>query len=473
MTGVQGAVAGSPPATRWINVAPELAGKRRLLTRRSLDNARIRYIQREAEERAHSRVDDMGTAPLELDLSRTGLLGYDVLPRLGALIKYRLDKGLPTRLVLPTETESLGRPNPVVDYLQTWRFGQFVETITGQSFISILDDHSKEAWESWQLKKSRYARYAHDPEGEELVQLSSSSYVRLTPLEQRDLDLVESASNTNERRYRAGETVEQSVSDWTRGLLRTIFDKTIVDKEGRSAGDLVGRIILSELLINSLVHSHTRLVYTYGQFSWREEEDNEKRGHFVLSVWDDAANHADLGRLLWSAVAAKRAESPAFGHSDECYHIWNERGYDRTVRIADGITANDVIRSRIDVPFGATVAGLTSDPSAPSAQIEGVPGDTVPELFQGYSGLGLHRVKLAAIRAIDGKLEYAGSTLRTSISALSEVDRDELLRLRGSLDGTEAQYRVDQQSVDKSRHWPLAGNLWTVWLPARILVRAS
>lgn len=448
----------------WITVGFD----RPILTRESLDRGRTEYVREEDRRRGDSRRDQTGRYPVLLDLSQTALIGFDVLPRLGALLKHRVDEDLATRLRLPLEPGEEGRPNPVIDYLQTWHFGQFIERITERPFESFLDDQSCKAWSDWTLERSRYARVSRDPEGEELVQMSSQRYVRLTAMRDEDLRMVTEATDPNDRRYRAGEAIERTLAGWTRGLLRSIFDQTLVNRDGKPAGDMVGTTILAELLINSLIHSSARLIYTYGQFS-HLRESSDGRGYFVLSVWDNAGDEKDLGKQLWGAISADRAISPAFGKITEVYHIWGDGHYERSVPIGTRTTAKEVVRRLVDTPYGATVAGITSEPGSLGVRPRGaLDVDRLPDDFQGYAGLGLHRVKLAALVAIDGVMEYAGSTLRTTIRLMSSDDWKESGGPDFSKVGTAGdQYRVDRRQIDKRSTWPLAGNLWTVWLPVR------
>lgn len=436
------------------------------LSRQALDLARVDYIDQEMKD-AGRPLDSIGNSPLLLDFSRASAIGYGVLPMLGALLKHRTEAGLVTRIRLPVDLPDSRCVNPVIDYLQTWQFGRFVEAITGHSLRDILTRKSREAWDRWGPEKSKYADV--QARGEERLQALSRKYVCLTPMSEDAIREISKIDDANERRFRAGQAVNRHVAEWTTGVLGSLLKDRIVDRKGTQASGLVGSTVLNELLINALVHPKASFVYTYAQFC-PPVPSYSNNWYFVLSVWDDSQEPHGLSHKLFTAAKSEKAESAAFGRMTEVFHVWSERGRPRTVAVSPGMTVSAIIEKLKDAPFGSTIAGVTSDPIAASASPnQSLDEDQLPAEFQGFSGLGLYRVRMAAVRALGGFMEYTGSTLRTDIRAARRLDLGDAASavpedLANEI--VDGHYRVDQRG-SKRDCWPVAGNLWTVWLPAR------
>lgn len=438
-----------------------------VLDRAVLDLGRVDYIEQERAMRSAPE-EQVGTTPLLFDLSRTTLIGYGLLPMLGALIKYRTEAGLITYLRLPTR-HTADHPNSVIDYLQTWQFGSFLEDITGHGISHFLTRDSRDAWDAWTPEVSRYADSR--PYGHDRIQVLSKNFVCLTQMNPGDVRDISTVGDVNERRYRAGQYASSQVAEWTTGIIGSLLQSRIRDRKNNPASNLVGSTILNELLINSLVHPTAARIYTYGQFCPPDKFSGDNRWYFVLSVWDDADGQKTLGPTLSAAFKRGTATNSAFGQVPETFHLWGEGRYVRSIEMSQLTTPRDLFRKLADAPFSATVPGVTSDPNAINASLHEVTDETddVPADLQQFSGLGLYRVRRAAVRALGGFMEYAGSTLRTEIHAARLKDTQPLGASGISSDfENELQwnsYRIDSR-LSKRECWPLAGNLWTVWLPA-------
>ncbi len=439
-----------------------------VLDRWALDLARVDYVAQELV-RSGGRHDNVGRSPLLMDLSRVTSIAYGVLPMLGALLKYRSDEELITYLRLPVGIPEDRLVNPVIDYLRTWQFGEFLWKITGRQIDDFLTPESRLAWSEWTPESSTYAETR--AYGARRLQVLSKKSLCLTQLSEADVTDIGGIQDADERRYRAAQAVSGRVSEWTRGVLGSLLKPLIVDRNGKSASEMVGATILNELLINSVVHPSAKHVYTCGQFCPPVKGFSD-RWYFVLSVWDNAADRRSLGQRLFAAARADRAASPAFGRVREVFHVWHDGKWARRVEVADRTLASDLVDELKDAPFGATVPGITSEPSAgATGKWMDLDGDDLPSEYQGFSGLGLYRVRLVVVRAIGGFMEYSGSTLRTEIRAARNRDIGVVSRTDAedshANDLVDGHYRIDQRS-DKRECWPLAGNLWTVWLPVAL-----
>lgn len=440
--------------------------KSRIVDAPILDLARVEYMRQERKV-CGANSTEVGSGPLVLDFSRAKMISAGVLPILGSLIKYRSDRRQITQLHLPIAPEG-SEFSSVVDYMRTWCFGEFVEEITGYPMTEFLTSDSLMMWERWSPAKSSYVRTVPSPDGSR-VHVLSKNYVSLMRLNVEDMESVE-CSKLNDRRYRAGQIASLRVEQWTTtGTLGPLLKKRIVDRQGRPASELIGATILNELLINSLIHPHSSRVYTYGQFC--PSTTIREQSYFVLSVWDDGDNEQSLPEVLSKAIAKRKATSPAYGHVQEVYRLWEDGRFIEESDFLEELVFTKYGKQRKNAPFIALMAGVTSEPTA-SKQGKGLKleEDNLPENYQGYPGLGLYRVKLAAVQAIGGCLQYAGSTYRNSIRGARRKDSREGIQCKDRSDEFQNEridgYRVDIQS-NKQQCWPLAGNLWTVWVPVK------
>lgn len=435
-----------------------------ILDRWALDLARVDYVAQEMA-RFGGQPYTVGRSPLLMDLSDVTSIASGVLPMLGALIKYRSDEELTTYLRLPTVVPDDRLVNPVIDYLRTWQFGEFLQNITGRSIDDLLTPESLLAYQNWAPENSTYADARTYGSGR--LQALSKKSLRLTQLNEGDVSAIGAIRDADERRYRAAQTVSGRVSEWTRGVLGSLLKTFIVDRNGKPASEMVGATILNELLVNSLVHPSAKLVYTYGQFCSPIDNFSD-HWYFVLSVWDNADDGRNLGHRLFSAAEANRATSPAFGRVPEAFHVWENDKLIRSVETSEEVRVNDLVKELKDAPFGASVPGMTSEPLARSqVASSALEGDDLAPEYQGFSGLGLYRVRLAAVRAMGGFMEYSGSTLRTQIRAARNSDIGTVRDSDAENDLIDRHYRVDRRSDQaEGECWPLSGNLWTVWLPA-------
>lgn len=464
-------VVGVPPE-EWSQKARNVANRKpegerpnlksRIVDTAILDLARVEYMRQEREI-CGANFAEVGSGPLVLDFSRAKMISAGVLPMLGSLIKYRSDNRQITQLHLPAASE--GREfSSVVDYMQTWNFGEFVEGITGHPMTEFLTRDSLMMWKRWSSAKSRYVKTVLSPDGNR-VHILSKNYVSLMRLNVEDMTSIECSKLS--RRYRAGQIASLRVKEWTRGTLGSLLKKRIVDREGKPASELIGATILNELLINSLIHPHASQVYTYGQFC--TSTITREQAYFVLSVWDDGNHNQSLPEILSKAIVEHKALSPAFGHVSEVYRLWEDGRLIEESDFLKELIFTKHGKQRKNAPFIASMAGVTSEPTA-SKQKEflRLNEDDLPENYQGYPGLGLYRVKLAAVRAVGGCLQYAGSTYRNSIRGARKKDSREGIQCKDKSDEVQNEmiggYRVDIQS-SKQQCWPLAGNLWTVWVP--------
>lgn len=435
------------------------------LSRAMLDLGRTEYVRIASEELGV--VEGYDSVPLLLDLTRTRAIGYGVLPMLGALIKYRHDKKYSTRLLLPTDPVDGRDVNPVIDYMRTWRFGEFVETITGMAsqdttnlgvsgFTAFLDERCVKAWTDWTPEQSTYSRTARD--GANQVQVLSSKHAALTEIARPPAN---GDSSADVQRDQAGLAIASTIAKWTTGTLGSLLKYRIRNRQGQPDADIVANTILNELLVNSLIHPGRARVFTCGQFT---SAPVGGRSYFVLSVWDGADDESSLSAKLRAAANRDVIQSPAFGHVRENFVVWDGNRFMRQIDPNEG-SAKQHLTKMSDAPHMAMVAGVTSDPDTLTAPPDEGIGD-IPADYQGFAGMGLYRVRIATIRALDGFIEYSGSDQRMRMRQASreELEAQSFAGKNGNPISQADSYRVDIRS-SKRDCWPLAGDLWAAWLP--------
>lgn len=435
----------------------------RVVTQAMLDLARVEYL--ELEKEIWSGVcPKTGSSRLTIDFQNVKAFADGTLPMLGAMLAYRSNKQYKTTLILPTEGPDAKRPSRVIDYLRAWNFDQFVEDLTKRPISEFLDRTTLEEWESWTEDRSRYLNLRQD--GTADLQVLSARRVALTRIPTEAVTSVHSELTPAARRNRASEVVSPFVAEWTVNTLGTILEQRIVTQQGVAVSEVVGAIILNELLINALVHPAAPSIYVTAQFYQNEEP--QEHPYLALSVWDSGRAGKSLSSLLFDASRKGSITSPAFGHISEIYHVWNSDGrYEHRV-IGNDADPKRIAKTHRDALVAAPSPGVTSAPHEPGAVPKKLLNDDrVPEKVQGYAGMGLHRVKIAAVRTIGGVLQYAGDSKRMTMRVARCKDArpaeylsdDEANQLLG-----DNSYRVDVRT-DKTISWPLVGNLWTVWLP--------
>lgn len=450
------------------------------ITGPALDLARTAYLERAAQSQGLER-EEVERAPLELDFKKAKGIGYGVLPLLGALLKYRADNSLETRIILPSPNDS-----KMIDYLQTWRFGQFFEAITGRPFESILTPESVQYWNEWNIENSEYSISRAFKGQIEAVLADSAIY--LTPLLHQETYELRGDETIDQLRFRAGEIAAQKVAEWTRGRIADLLTKRLDIEEGRSAVEIVCSIILNELLTNSVAHTERRdeqsIIYTYGQFT-KYGAEGTSRDYFILSVWDNGGKDLLVPKTIHNAIQNNKAFSEAFGKVKEHSFVWKngKRAYEDTPESIAHLQEKDQKkRTRNDLQDSvhrATLAGVCAAPDAPQCSadyaLKQLQTDNLEAIYQNSAGLGLYRVKRAAVDLLSGFIQYAGSDNRTELSRARYGDEREFkespsshIRENDDVNSYMGSgfYRVDIQH-GKRNVWPLAGNLWTLWLPVR------
>lgn len=395
-----------------------------------------------------------------IDFSHAKFFEPGVLEMIVAILKYRKDCAeassepgkYSTKIRLPVGDAANTTGRRLIDYLHAWRFDKLVNDIIGQPLTDFLDSESKDAWESWKEDESLYVDVRRfRGEKEYLLPKGYIPYTRIAVPQ-----TIRSKSTFDEIREEAEAVAYPQIWEWVHGVIGTNLKGCIIDVEGKPAADVVGNRILSELIINAVIHPAAEGAYTQGSFH---------DGNFFLSVMDDGLSDNSLPNNLFEAVSERKATSPLFAQSREVFvvHYSGQSGIERystaDIENLEELQPSPTIR---DMAWLSTVAGVTARPGDKAIET-GVSQD--PNVHArlngnpGPAGQGLSRMRRTSICSLGGYIEYAGSINRTMIR---KRRRDQNSTLASECDEFEVFVRHEEGQT-----WPLAGNIWRAVLPAQ------
>ena len=199
---------------------------------------------------------------LTIDLSKVTYLEHETLVHLGAIIKHRHNSRKETLIRLP---QSGKNSQNIVDFLNGWRFPEFLDALTGQTFDTFLDSESTDFWFSSLQEPNPYIRTTPGPRNE-LGPFLPRSCFWLTPI--RDL--------------KAAADSAQKVKD----RFLDIHFRSVLDHHLHKQGQRIAHSVY-EAVLNIGVHSQATQAFISSQFRWDAQLDYSSPGYFEVSIWDN------------------------------------------------------------------------------------------------------------------------------------------------------------------------------------------
>lgn len=243
-------------------------------------------ITTEALDGHLSQVDsESWNLPLNLDLTSADYIDIAALLQILTILEERGRERLLTAISVP-------RSRNLRDFLRAWDFPAAVSAVSGTSFRSLVwEDDLEYFGESCQGGDIPSRRgYVEEPEGAFGRLLSKNFFGFMTYVFSSEAQVAS--------------IVETEWTRWRKPLVLSVLNRNL-----RASGAEIARVVIYELLANSIQHPQASLVTIVSRV--QEANKHIPESHLAISIWDNGISMTrTLGACIDSGESVRVAETP-------------------------------------------------------------------------------------------------------------------------------------------------------------------
>ena len=369
--------------------------------------------------------------PVIFDFGEVSWIEHECLMYLGAVVRWRVAKGLETFFRLPSfsvaeleerqDSKVLTRARLLL-YLRTWDFPQFIESVSGRPFRDLL---TSDCIDSYDLL------HDHLPDLIRVITTRGGGSEQFLPrhrLAITPIKMQETALKTA--------TLEQE--RWLQSHMMSVLNFYL-----DGMGERIATSVVLEAVLNAASHPNAHMAFTSCQFSLGADR-RRSDPHLVVVFWDDGMVIPEtLDRQIGKGGDITSREFSAMTEDERLrVRVQDKDGLSTTEILESNHETIDMVVSRRGVAWTTAAAFLTGVTSSPGGGDEASVSDN--------RGLGLSLIRRTVIDLFGGSIEYMFGQYRMTMHADPEPSTYDVFL---------------SESVGAA--WPLAGNLMVVRIPLK------